>query len=135
MWTIISTLRPDQTKKLVEDARKHRSQQEIHDENELVEVDPEIFREIKAVLLQKSKWLWFISINNVSAHTGKTSYLLKKSAKLKRERAQPKVFQANYSLLSQRQLQTPHRGETSRFQSRSIYSTPTIEMEEEDKKE
>ena len=40
MWTIISTMRPDQTKKLVEDARKHRSQQEIHDENELVEVDP-----------------------------------------------------------------------------------------------
>ena len=43
MWTIISTLRPDQTKKLIEDTRKHRSQHEIHDESELVEVDPEIF--------------------------------------------------------------------------------------------
>ena len=92
MWTIISTLLPYQSKKLVEDVRKHRSQQEIHDENELVEVDPETFREIKAVPFQNSKWLWFISINNVSSHIGDASYLLKKFTKFKRERAQPKVF-------------------------------------------
>ena len=64
MWAVISTLRPDQTRKLIEDARKSRSQQKTYDENELVEVDPEIFKEIQSVLLQKSKQLFFKFTDN-----------------------------------------------------------------------
>ena len=134
MWAVISTLRPDQTRKLIEDARKSRSQQKTYDENELVEVDPEIFKEIQSVLLQKSKQLFFKFTDNASAHKGRTPFLLKKSAKLRRERAKPRICQANYGLLNRRQLQTPQRSDISRAQSRGTYSAPTVEMEEEEKK-
>ena len=55
MWTIISTLRPDATKKLINDARKHRSIKSEENEDQLVEVDPEIFKEIQVVISQKGK--------------------------------------------------------------------------------
>ena len=55
MWTVISTLRPDVTQQLVKDARNHRSVSKPDDNDELVEVDPEIYQEIKNILTQKRK--------------------------------------------------------------------------------
>ena len=42
MWTILSTLREDAVKKLIEDARKKRSVSNEEDKEELIEIDPEI---------------------------------------------------------------------------------------------
>ena len=55
MWTIISTLRPTETKKLIDEVRQHRSIKGEEDPNQLVEVDPEIFKEIQSVFFQKVK--------------------------------------------------------------------------------
>ena len=60
MWTVISTLRTDVTQKLVKQARDHRSVTREENNEELVEVDPEIFREIKSILTQKRKILILI---------------------------------------------------------------------------
>ena len=42
MWTILSTLREDAVKKLIEDARKKRSASNEEDKEELIEIDQEI---------------------------------------------------------------------------------------------
>ena len=55
MWEIISTLRPTETKKLIDEARQQRSIKGEEDPNQLVEVDPGIFKEIQSVLSQKGK--------------------------------------------------------------------------------
>ena len=56
MWTIVSTLRPEQTKKLIDEARKHRSIKGEGNQDELVEVDPDIYKEIQSTLSQKGKF-------------------------------------------------------------------------------
>ena len=42
MWIILSTLREDAVKKLIEDARKKRSASNEEDKEELIEIDQEI---------------------------------------------------------------------------------------------
>ena len=68
MWTIISTLRPDATKKLIEEARKHCSIKPDENRDNLVEVDPEIFKEIQSVVSQKGTHLCFPYTYYFSAH-------------------------------------------------------------------
>ena len=50
MLTIVSMLLPEQTKKLIDEARKHRSIKGEGNQDELVEVDPEICKEIQSTL-------------------------------------------------------------------------------------
>ena len=53
MWTIISTVNPEATSKLIKDARKSRKSEDMIDQDELVEVDPALFNEIKKIVAQK----------------------------------------------------------------------------------
>ena len=55
MWTIISTFRPEATKKIIDDATKNRSIKSEENKEDLIEVDNEIFQEIKTVFSQKGK--------------------------------------------------------------------------------
>ena len=59
MLTIISTLCPDATKKLIEEVRKHRRIKPDENRDSLVEVDPEIFKEFQSLVSQKGKNLCF----------------------------------------------------------------------------
>jgi hypothetical protein len=54
LYTVISTLQPDVTKKLIQEAREKRSVHKTEDEEELVELDSEIKKEIFGVMAQKS---------------------------------------------------------------------------------
>ena len=100
MWTIISTLRPDATKILIEEARKHRSIKPDENRDNLIKVDPEIFKEIQSVVSQKGTHLCFPYTPITLVHTGKVPFLLKASVKLQRTRANPKEYDANYNLLN-----------------------------------
>ena len=53
MWTIISTINPEATSKIIKDARNNRRSVDSIDQNELVEVDPTLFKEIKEIVAQK----------------------------------------------------------------------------------
>ena len=55
MWTVISTLRADTTQKLVRETRDHRSVKREDNNEDFVEVDLELFNEIKSILIQKRK--------------------------------------------------------------------------------
>ena len=53
-WTIISTVNPEATSKLIQDTRKNRGSQDVISQDQLVEVDPALFKEIEEVAAQKS---------------------------------------------------------------------------------
>ena len=59
MFAIISTLRPTETKKLIDEVRQHRSIKGEEDPNQLVEIDPRIFKEIQSVFFSESKVIVF----------------------------------------------------------------------------
>ena len=50
MWVIISTINPEATTKIVKDARKNRRSEDVVNQNELVEVDPALYKEVKLSL-------------------------------------------------------------------------------------
>ena len=53
MWVIISTINPEATMKIVKDARKNRRSEDVVSQNELVEVDPALYKEISEIVAQK----------------------------------------------------------------------------------
>ena len=55
LWWVISTLKYDETKKLVDDARKSRSYEGHTNNDDFIEVDNEIFKEINTIYWQKGK--------------------------------------------------------------------------------
>ena len=135
MWTIISILRPDVTKKLIEEARKHRSIKPDENRDNLVEVDPEIFKEIQSVVSQKGMHLCFPSTPITLVHTGKVSFLHKALAKWQRTRTKPKEYDENYNLLNSSGSRTQIKTQTIQRERQTNYSTPTIEMEDEKEEE
>ena len=56
LWTIISSIMPDQTKELIQNARKKRGVSN-ENSNELVKLTEEIKDEVFSVIRQKSKLL------------------------------------------------------------------------------
>ena len=62
------------------------------------------------------------------AHSGRVPSLLKKSAKLKRSRAAPKIYASSYQLFNNQEQRTSTRSSAARRGRESTYSTPTIEM-------
>ena len=59
MYSIISTTYPNALKVLINDAKKKRSLVENNDDNEIIEMKPEIKEEILVVLSQRSKYFCF----------------------------------------------------------------------------
>ena len=56
MWTIVSTLREDTIKELIQDVRKKRNVSAVEDKEELIEIDSEILKIIQEALnLNKNK--------------------------------------------------------------------------------
>ena len=55
LFTIISTLHPDATKHLIQEARLKRAQPDPATENELIHIHPRIRDEILGVVTQKGK--------------------------------------------------------------------------------
>ena len=53
MWTIISTVNPEATSKLIKDVRKGGISEDAIDQDQLVEVDPALFKEIKEIVAYK----------------------------------------------------------------------------------
>ena len=53
MWTVISTINPEATSKLIKDSRKNRRSEYKIDQDQLVEIDPSLFKEIEEVVTQK----------------------------------------------------------------------------------
>ena len=54
--------------------------------------------------------------------------MLKRSAKLKRSRAQPKEYRADFQSFRIQDARSPARSEAARRNRESTYSTPKIEM-------
>ena len=56
LWTIVSTLRSENTKELIKTARNKRTTKELADQNSLIQIDPSIYQEILAIAAQKCKF-------------------------------------------------------------------------------
>ena len=97
MWTIISTFRPEATKKIIDDARKNRSIKSEENKEDLIEVDNEIFQEIKTLFSQKVNKP-IVNILSI-AHSGRAPFLLKKSAKLKKIKSSTKDIYLQQSVV------------------------------------
>ena len=48
MWTVISTINPEATPKLIKESRKNRRSEDKIDQDQFVEIDPSLFKEIVA---------------------------------------------------------------------------------------
>ena len=59
MYSIISSTYPNALKVLINDAKKKRSLVKNNDDNEMIEMKPEIKEEILGVLSQRSKYFCF----------------------------------------------------------------------------
>ena len=69
IWGVISTIRPEETTKLVSDARKSRGVKKEENQDELVEVDPLLFKEIQSVVMQKGIPIYFYFVSqNILVH-------------------------------------------------------------------
>ena len=56
LWTIVSTLRSENTKELIKIARNKRTTKELADQNSLIQIDPSIYQEILAIAAQKRRF-------------------------------------------------------------------------------
>ena len=68
-------------------------------------------------------------------HSGRAPFMLKKSAKLIRSRVNSKTYESNFQVFSSSNIRTPMRRGVDRSARRSMYSTPTIEMQDAEKEE
>ena len=76
LWTVISSLMPKETKKLIENAREQRGVSKKNN-NELIVLTNELKKEIFDVKVQKSKYYSYVIY---SATKGNAVYMLKKAA-------------------------------------------------------
>ena len=60
LWSVLATLRGEATEHLIKQAIEHRSISTDVNKDELVEISPQILKEIKSVSAQKSKKEIFI---------------------------------------------------------------------------
>ena len=132
MWTIISTVNSEATSKLIKDARKGRMSEDAIDQDQLVEVDPALFKEIKEIVAHKGNRVFLEAygfyVNIV--HRGRVPYMLKKSAKLHRSRKPVKNYDVNYGQFSSRQSEgSKGRGRGAHWGSGRL-GIPTVEMED-----
>lgn len=95
LWTIISSIMPQETKSLIQEARAARGVQK-KEEQELVRITPQLKEEIFNIVAQKSKQVFLIV---VLATKGNATFMLKQSAVLKKRRKQAKTYQADYESL------------------------------------
>ena len=86
-WTIISTVNPEATSKFIQDAKKYRGSQDLIGQDQLVEFDPALFKEIEEVAAQKgitTNFYYFPEIQYSSQRL--VLYMLKRGSKLRRSR-------------------------------------------------
>ena len=85
MWAVLSSMRPDACKQLLENARKARSSQAKESKDELIEIHPSFLDKLLSIsVLAKSKTLmkllkWI--------YKGRVAYLLRKKAPVKVKRS------------------------------------------------
>ena len=87
MYSIISSTYPNALKVLISDAKKKRSLVENNDDNEIIEMKPEI-KEVSTFVL---------TIN--TATSGRVAFMLKKGAKLKTKRQAYKKHNTDLKML------------------------------------
>ena len=109
MFKILSTLRKDELKQLIHEAREHRSIINNENQDELIEMDPLIRDEIFSILPQKSKF--YLKFYVYIASSGTAFRLLKKGAKLHRTRAVPKKHPSNLNLLKKNEEEDKNNDE------------------------
>lgn len=98
MIGILSTLRNKEMRELIKESRKNRSVSNNPDQNELIEMTPLTRDEIMGVFPQKSKLMWII-IPTFIATSGRSHFLLKKGAKLHRNKGVRKKYKADLDKL------------------------------------
>ena len=123
MWTILYTLRYDQWKQLISDARSARSKSDKNNNDELIEIDPEFLNKlISTPMLSTSKQkFWSYSVFIIG--NGRVAYLLKSARKAKVAKKKPKEFQSNLAV-----LKSDKKDKTKTISRSNLY-------EEEEKKE
>ena len=66
LWTVLSTLRSIEWKSILQEARKIRTQKSNEDQNELIEIYPDLLdRLIAAPMLTKSKYIYTIILTTL----------------------------------------------------------------------
>ena len=103
MWSILSTLKRDATEFLVTEAREKRSVENKANTDDLIEICPQILKEITDVASQKCKThLYSLLLTlNIGHKKGVTPFLLRKGAVLKRSRKKAKEFEATLGVLDE----------------------------------
>ena len=105
MWTVLSTLKMEEWKKLVEEARKARGQNLEESKESLIEVHPEILEKLlQAPLLPKGIDKSTTVSNFIIIGRGRVGYLLKKSRPAKSERKSAKEYKPTLQILKGLQI-------------------------------
>ena len=97
MFSIVSTLYPNSLKELIDKAREKRSLGKNVDQDELIEIDPDILEAIMSTLSMKSKFELLITF--IATH-GRAAFMLKKEAKLIKKKANYKKNDADLKKFS-----------------------------------
>ena len=135
MWTVLSTLKMEEWKKLVEEARKARGQNLEESKESLIEVHPEILEKLlQAPLLPKGIDKSTTVSNFIIIGRGRVGYLLKKSRPAKSERKSAKEYKPTLQILKGLQIgrQTTMKQTAPRLKKKRMkIMTWTLTIEQE----
>ena len=96
MWDILYTLKPDIVADLIKEARRNRGLEKNDDHDQMIEIAPDFWDEISTLVNVKGRILITLSYWSIDSR-GRAPYLLKKIAKPRKKRENPKHYMANYS--------------------------------------
>ena len=96
MFTIVSTLYPNSIKELIDKAREKHSLGKDVDQDELIEIDPDILEAIMSTFSMENKFKLLIIF--MATH-GRVAFMLKKGAKLIKKKANFKKHDADLKKL------------------------------------
>ena len=97
MYSVLSTLKPDEVWTLVASSLKHRAPALQDDKADLIEATHELNEVITQLYSMKSKWTWNQIFIICIATKGRANYLLKKSSILNSQRKSPMKYEADLS--------------------------------------
>ena len=95
LWTVISSVMPKETKRLIERAREQRGVSK-NNMSGLIALTYDLKKEIFDVKAQKSKYSFLVTF---SATRGNAVYMLKQSAVLKKKKKSPQAFSTDLETL------------------------------------
>ena len=90
MWTILSTLRYDEWKQLINNARNARSKSDKENNDELIEIDPEFLNKLIATSILSTGKQRILKYSVFILGKERVAYLLKSSRQTKLARKKPR---------------------------------------------